>query len=99
MWRFFQILMHNNFRQTNAINMKFFIKALYAGNTTSKSKNLVVYSSSGTLILSSKLGKKLFSKKKFFQILTHNNYKQTDGIQLEIFTHALCWEYYSNPKN
>ena len=42
MWRFFQILTHNNFRQTNAINMKFFIKALYAGNTTSKSKNLVV---------------------------------------------------------
>ena len=34
MWRFFQILTHNNFRQTNAINMKFFIKALYAGNTT-----------------------------------------------------------------
>ena len=34
MWRFFQILTHNNFRQTNAINMKFFIKALYAGNNT-----------------------------------------------------------------
>ena len=34
MWRFFQILTYNNFRQTNAINMKLFIKALYAGNTT-----------------------------------------------------------------
>ena len=29
MWRFFQILMHNDFRQANAINMKFFMKALF----------------------------------------------------------------------
>ena len=35
----------------------------------------------------------------FFQILTHSNYKQTSGIQLEFFTQGLWWEYYSKPKN
>ena len=99
MWRFFQILMHNNFRQSNAINMKFFMKALYARNTTSKSKTLVVIQFIRYPTFEFKNWKKRFSKKRFFQILTHNNYKQTDGIQLEIFTHVLCWEYYSKPKN
>ena len=26
----------------------------------------------------------------FFQVLTHDNYEQTNGIQLEFFTQALC---------
>ena len=28
MWKFFQILTHSNFRQTNATNMKSFVEAL-----------------------------------------------------------------------
>ena len=35
----------------------------------------------------------------FFQILTHDNYEQTNGIQSVFFAQALCWEYYSKPKN
>ena len=66
MWRFFQILMHNNFRQTNAINMKFFIKALYAGNTTSKSKNLVVIQFIRYPNFEIKTWKKTFFQKKVF---------------------------------
>ena len=35
----------------------------------------------------------------FFYILTNdNNYELTNGIQLEFFAQALCWEYYSKPK-
>ena len=34
-----------------------------------------------------------------FQILAHDNFEQTNGIHLECFTKALCWEYYSKPKN
>ena len=34
-----------------------------------------------------------------FQILAHDNFEQTNGIHLEYFTKALCWEYYSKPKN
>ena len=26
----------------------------------------------------------------FFEILMHNNFQQTNGIQLEFFTHAVC---------
>ena len=49
--------MHNDFRKTNAINMKFFMKAL-AGNTKSKSKNLVVIQFIRYHNFSSKIGKK-----------------------------------------
>ena len=31
----------------------------------------------------------------FFQILTHDNYEETNGIQLDFFTQVLCWECYS----
>ena len=31
----------------------------------------------------------------FFQILKHNDYEQTDGIQSEVFTPAMCWKHYS----
>ena len=34
-----------------------------------------------------------------FQILAHDNFEQTNRIHLECFTKALCWEYYSKPKN
>ena len=34
----------------------------------------------------------------FYYILTNDYYEQTNGIQLEVFTPALCWEYYSKPK-
>ena len=62
---------------------------------------------SNTIILSSKIEKKKHQKKHekyqnlegFFQILTHSNYKQTSGIQLQFFTQGLWWEYYSKPKN
>ena len=32
-------------------------------------------------------------------ILTNDNYEQANGIQLEFFTQAPCWEYYSKQKN
>ena len=31
----------------------------------------------------------------FFQILKHNDYEQTDGIQSKVFTPAMCWKHYS----
>ena len=34
-----------------------------------------------------------------FQMLMHNNFQQTNVIQLELFTQALYWEYYSKIKN
>ena len=42
---------------------------------------------------------KMSESEGFFQILTHNNYEQTNGVQLEFFTKALSREYYSKPKN
>ena len=40
------------------------------------------------------------SVRSFYYILTNdNNYEQTNGIQLELFVQALCWEYYSKSKN
>ena len=35
----------------------------------------------------------------FFQILTYINFRETNGINMAFFTQALCWEYYSKPKN
>ena len=93
-----------NFRQTNAITMIFFTQGL-CWKYYNKPKNLIVIPSN-TIILSSKLKKKKKKKHEkyqnlegFFQILTHSNYKQTSGIQLEFFTQGLWWEYYSKPKN
>ena len=60
-----------------------------------KPNNLIVIPSN-TIILSSKIEKKhekYQNLEGFFQILTHSNYKQTSGIQLEFFTQGLWWEY------
>ena len=35
----------------------------------------------------------------FFQILMHDDFQQTNVIELEFLTQALCWEYYSKIKN
>ena len=35
----------------------------------------------------------------FFQILMHDNYEQTNSIQLEFFTKALRREYYRRLKD
>ena len=29
----------------------------------------------------------------------HNNFRQTNGIESEFLTQALCWEYYNKIKN
>ena len=41
--------------------------------------------------------KKSQSLEVFFQILMHDSYEQTNGVQLDFFTQALCWEY-NKPK-
>ena len=84
------------------VSNEYFLHKLYAGNTASKSKNLVVIQFIRYPNFEFKNWKKNLKNVRiwrFFQILTHNNYEQTDGIQLEFFTQVLCWEYYSKPKN
>ena len=85
--RFFQILTYISFRQTNAIKI-IFILQVYARNTTANQIIQQSYNSSNTHILSLKIEKrtqKLSEAGGFFQILTHDDYKETNGIQLEIF--------------
>ena len=36
---------------------------------------------------------------RFFLNLTYINFRQTNAINMNFFTQALCWEYYSKPKN
>ena len=55
--------------------------------------------SSKTLILVQTLKKELKMSESGVQILMHNNFRQTTGINIKFFSQALCWEYYSKPKN
>ena len=92
MW-FFQILTYINFRETNGINMAFFTQALCWEYYT-KPKNLVVIQFIKYPNFELKIKKRKKKKKRkekniriwsFFQILTHDNYEQTNGVQLEFF--------------
>ena len=90
-----------NFRQTNAITMIFFTQGFMLEilqQTKEFNSDTIKYHN-----FEFKNWKKNHEKyqnlERFFQILTHSNYKQTSGIQLEFFAQGLWWEYYSKPKN
>ena len=67
---YFQILTHENYEQTNGIQLEFFYTSpmLEIVQQTKKKKTWKISESWG-----------------YFQILTNDNYEQTNGIQLEFF--------------
>ena len=83
--------MHNNFRQTNGIKSEFLTQAL-CWEYYNKIKNEVVVHSPKTLILSSKIEKKSRNMVFFSSNLKHNNFRQTNAINMKLFIEALCWD-------
>ena len=85
---FFQILTYIKFRQTNAISYNFFTQSL-CWEYYSKQKDLVVIQFIKYPNFEFKSWKKktwqISESRGCFQILTHDNYEQTNGIQLEFF--------------
>ena len=79
---FFQI----TFRQTNTINMNFFYTSFML-EILQQFKEFSQIIHKITLILSSKVKKtwKISESGGLFEVLTHDNYEQTNGIQSEFF--------------
>ena len=79
--------MHNNLQQTNVIQLEFFTQAL-CWEYYSKIKNCIVIhliKHPNFEFKNEKKTLKISESGGFFQILTHDDYEQINGIQLELF--------------